>query len=80
MENQNQNDIIGRLIAIEMLLCQALVLGLVPLEAKDALVASMRDENRKRVDRLPEEAKLSALACSDRILDSALASAKALEG
>ncbi len=76
---ENQNDIIGRLIALEMLVCQSLVIGLVPVENKDALVAGMRDENKKRVERLLPEIRAAVVACSDRVLDTALASSKALE-
>jgi len=81
MKSMNDSDeqIIGRISALESVICQLLVLRLVNDPDKEKILAFLRDGFSSQTGTLPEASKLYAIDCANRIFDTARATALHLE-
>lgn len=73
-----ENNIIGRVSALEFIVAQCLAIALAPIADKDVFIADSKKMFFVRANRLPPEAVPSALDSADRIFSSALRTAKGI--
>ena len=73
MNPESHAEVLGRLAALELVAAQGLAIGLAPLWNRADLVEELRVQYRAKLDRLPPELKEHAIAATDRLLFSALA-------
>ena len=76
----SQEQIVGRISALESIVCQMLTLRLVNDPDKDKILAVLRDGFSSQTGTLPEASKPYAIDCAARIFDTARATALHLEG
>lgn len=76
----DDNDVLGRLDAVEFVVTQCLAISLIPVPDKDYIVAESKKLFLARVNRLPPATVPFALAVADRIFSAALRSAKQTVG
>lgn len=76
MNPDREADIAGRLAALELLVAQALSLGLAPIRSRADLVEEVKQQHHARLERLPPDGRAQAIACNDRVLYAGLAIAE----
>ena len=76
MNPESNTEVSGRMAALELIVTQALGMGLVPLRNRADLVEEWRLQFHAKLDRLPAEIKPHAVSASDRLLFAALARAE----
>jgi hypothetical protein len=74
--NISNEQLAGRMAAIEFLMIQTLAMLAKNYDDKDAMFAIIKQSFAQRTDRLPEDVRWYAVDAADRVLSSALASAK----
>jgi hypothetical protein len=75
-----EQQIIGRLSALEAIVCQLLTLRLVNDPDKDKILAVMKDGFSSQTGTLSEASKPYAIGCAKRVFDTSRATALHLEG
>ena len=68
-------EFIGRLASIELIVAQGMSMLLSTVDDKQGFVEALKKELRVRLDRIPAPSRQVAVDTTDRILDSALATA-----
>ena len=71
-----EQEISGKLAALELLVAQALSFGLAPIRNRADLVEELKQQHHARLDRLPPDVRAHAIACNDRVLYAGLATAE----
>ena len=76
MNPDHEVNIAGRLAALELLVSQALSLGLASIRSRADLVEELKQQHHAKLERLPADVRAHAVSCNDRILYDALAVAE----
>ena len=76
MNPDREIEIAGKLAALELLMAQALSFGLAPIRSRADLVEELKQQHHAKLERLPPDIRAQAIACNDRILYAALATAE----
>lgn len=74
--NISNEQLAGRIAAVELILIQALAIAGARTSDKDTLFSVLRESFDDRSDRLPDAVRLYAVEAADRIYASALETAK----
>jgi len=76
MNPDREIEIAGKLAALELLMAQALSFGLAPIRSRADLVEELKQQHHAKLERLPADVRAHAIACNDRVLYAALATAE----
>jgi hypothetical protein len=71
-------EVAGKLAALELLVAQALSFGLAPIRSRADLVEELKQQHHAKLERLPADVRVHAMACNDRVLYAGLATAEQL--
>jgi hypothetical protein len=66
----------GKLAALELLVTQALCLGLAPIRNRADLVEELKQQHHAKLERLPADVRTHAVSSHDRLLYAALGAAE----
>jgi hypothetical protein len=69
--NENEEQVIGRISALESIVCQLLALHLMPKDDKERIIPVLRDGISNSLGKLSAVEKTYALDCANRIFESA---------